>query len=104
MTISIDNEQKKYAVLAYSDYFKLDMLAKLKGEVKPTVINTNDLLFLSSVMAELSSNYESELSVINDTVAIKVRKDNGSEINFMFDIKLCEKYYNKINKFINEVL
>lgn len=104
MQISIDNEQKRYAVLDYSDYLKLDMLAKLKGEVKSTIISTNDLLFLASVMQKLSANYESELSVINDTITIKVCKDNGSEINSTFDLSICEKYYNRINAFICEVL
>lgn len=98
-----DSEQRDFVVLTLSDYVKLNTLAKMKGEVKPTMIKTNDLLFLSAVMQELSANYDSELSIINDTVTIKVCRD-GSEINAKFDLKLCEKYYNKVNKFISEVL
>lgn len=97
-------EKCEVVVLSLSEFVKLNMSAKIKGEVKPTMIKTNDLLFLSSVMKELSANYDSELSIINDTVKIKVRKDDGSEINSTFDLKLCEKYYNKVNKFISEVL
>ena len=99
-----DSEHRDFVVLAFSDYIKLNSMAKMKGEVKPTMIKTNDLLFLSAVMKELSANYDSELSIINDTVTIKVCKDDGSEINSTFDLKLCDKYYNKVNKFISEVL
>ena len=104
ITVKKDSEQRDFVVLSLSDYVKLNAVAKMKGEVKPTMIKTNDLLFLSSVMKELSANYDSELSIINDTVTIKVCKDDGTEINSTFDLKLCEKYYNKVNKFINEVL
>ena len=97
--------KKDYVILTLSDYIKLNTLAKMKGgKMKPTMIKTNDLLFLSAVMKELSANYNSELSIINDIVKIKVCKDDGSEINSTFDLKLCEKYYNKVNKFISEVL
>ena len=104
ITVKKDDEQRDFVVLSLSDYIKLNAIAKMKGEVKPTMIKTNDLLFLSAVMKELSANYDSELSIINDTVTIKVCKDDGSEINSSFDLKLCEKYYNKVNKFISEVL
>lgn len=103
ITVKKDSEQRDFVVLTLSDYVKLN-ISKMKGEVKPTMIKTNDLLFLSAVMKELSANYDSELSIINDTVTIKVCKDDGSEINSTFDLKLCEKYYNKVNKFISEVL
>lgn len=96
--------KKDFAILPLSDYIKLNTIAKIKGEVKSTIIKTNDLLFLSAVMKELSLNYDSELSIINDTITIKVCKDNGTKINSTFDLKLCEKYYNKVNKFISEVL
>lgn len=99
-----DSEQKDFAILKLSDYVKLNAMAKMNGEVKPTIIKTNDLLFLSAVMKELSANYDSALSIINDMVIIKVCKDDGTEINSTFDLKLCEKYYNKVNKFISEVL
>ena len=95
---------KDYVILTLSDYVKLNAMVKIKGEVKPTMIKTNDLLFLSAVMKELSANYDSELSIINDTVTIKICKDDGSEINSTFDLKLCEKYYNKVNKFTPTVL
>lgn len=104
ITVKKDLEQRDFVVLTLSDYVKLNAIAKMKGEVKPTIIKTNDLLFLSAIMKELSSNYDSELSIINDTVTIKVCKDDGSEINSTFDLKMCEKYYNKVNKFILEVL
>ena len=104
ITVKNDGEQRDLVVLTLSDYIKLNNIAKIKGEVKPTMIKTNDLLFLSAVMKELSAKYDSELSIINDTVKIKVCKDDGSEINSTFDLKLCEKYYNKVNKFISEVL
>ena len=104
ITVKNDDEQRDLVVLTLSDYIKLNKTAKMKGEVKPTMIKTNDLLFLSAVMKELSANYDSELSIINDTVKIKVCKDDRSEINSTFDLKLCEKYYNKVNKFISEVL
>lgn len=99
-----DSEHRDFVLIALSDYIKLNAIAKMKGEVKPTMIKTNDLLFLSAVMKELSANHDSELSFINDTVTIKVCKDGESEINSTFDLKLCEKYYNKVNKFISEVL
>lgn len=104
ITVKNDSEHRDFVVLTLSDYIKLNATAKMKGEVKPTIIKINDLLFLSAVMIELSANYDSELSIINDTVTIKVCKDDGSEINSTFDLKLCEKYYNKVNKFISEVL
>ena len=47
----------------------------MKGELKPTMIKTNDLLFLSALMKELSANYDSGLSIINDTVTIKGLSD-----------------------------
>lgn len=96
--------KEDFVILTLSDYIKLNTQAKMKGEVKPTMINTNDLLFLTAVMKELEANYNSELSIINDVVKIKVCKDDGSEINSTFELKLCEKYYNKVNKFISEVL
>ena len=99
-----DGEQRDFVMLTLGDYIKLNTIAKMKVEVKPTIIKTNDLLFLSAVMKELSDNYDSELSIINDTVIIKVCKDDGNKINSAFDLKLCEKYYNKVNKFISEVL
>lgn len=104
ITVKKDSEQRDFAIMTLSDYIKLNTMAKMKGEVKPTIIKINDLLFLSAVMKELSANYDSELSVINYAVTIKICKDDGSEINSSFDLKLCEKYYNKVNKFISEVL
>lgn len=104
ITVKKDSEQRDFAVLPLSDYVKLNTLAKMKGELKPTMIKTNDLLFLSALMKELSANHDSGLSIINDTVTIKVYNDDGSEIKATFDLKLCEKYYNKVNKFISEVL
>ena len=91
-------------MLTLSDYIKLNAAAKMKGEVKPTMIKTNDLLFLSAVMKELSANYNSELTIINDIVKIKIYRNDGTEIDSAFDLKLCEKYYNKVTKFISEVL
>lgn len=95
---------KEYVLLELSDYIKLNAQAKIKGEAKPTTIKINDLLFLSAVMKELPANYDRELSIINDTISIRVCKDDGRVINSTFDLKLCEKYYNKVNKFISEVL
>ncbi len=99
-----DYQQRDFVILPLSDYVKLDTMAKLKHAVKPTIININDLLFLSALMKELSASYNSELSIINDIVTIKIYRNDGGEIDSAFDLKLCEKYYNKVNKFISEVL
>lgn len=103
ITVKKDSEQRDFVILSFSDYVKLNAIAKTK-EVKPTMIKTNDLLFLSAVMKELPPCYNRELSIKNDIVTIKVCKDDGSEINTSFNLKLCENYYNKVNKFISEVL
>lgn len=86
-------ERLDYVVLELDEYNKLNSVAKTKLKY---YLSTNELLFLSALCKELNAQ---AINLIGTTVEII------SDVNYnKFDIKLCRKYYNKVSRFISEVL
>ena len=91
-----------YALLPLEDYTKLKQIANTKAKDCTTQISADDLIFLNSVIVALNPT-NCELEICKNTVTIKAEIENGF-INTSFDISLCKKYYNRVSKFIGEVL
>lgn len=68
------------------------------------MIKTEDLLFLGAVMEQLGKTQEHSLTIAGDNVIIYAKKPDGFIIRSAFALQLCEKYYNRVSKFIEEVL
>lgn len=93
-----------YVVLEYNEFIKLNKQANSKGYSSPTILNTQHILFLSSLIQTIGGKGFIELSNENDMVKIIIEKYNGDMIKSTFSLSLIENYYNKVSTFINEVL
>ena len=91
-------------------------LAKLEeGTYKPpqkpkqTRITSSDILFLASLYEYFGKHAYGDITIDGTTVTLDIHfyDDNLIEHRFYvssFDISLCSKYYNKVSKFVEEVL
>lgn len=104
MTIKNDpTKREDYVLIPLEQYITLNRLAKVNSK-GVTMIKTADLLFLSAVMTELSKQGLGEITVFDNTVTIRVTCGTEVLINSSFDISLCERYYNRVSKFIDEII
>lgn len=98
------NDYEEYVVLPFSDFSKLKSIAEMRQNDCVTMINVEDLLFLSA----LTDNYRKEgnvyLEIYKNTVTLHVSYCQEEIINSSFSLDICKKYYNNVNKFIEEVL
>ena len=104
MTIKSDiSKREDYVLLPLEQYITLNRLAKVNSK-GVTMIKTEDLLFLSAVMTELSKQGLGEITIYDNTVTIRITSGTDVKINSSFDISLCEIYYNRVSKFIDEII
>ena len=104
MTIKSDlSKREDYVLIPLEQFITLNRIAKVNSK-GVTMIKTEDLLFLSAVMTELSKQGLGEITVFDNTVTIRVTSGTDVVINSSFDISLCERYYNRVSKFIDEII
>lgn len=95
---------EEYVVLPFSDFSKLKALAEMRQKDCATMINVEDLLFLSALVDYYSNNGSVYLEIYENTVTLHVSYYQEEIINSSFSLDICKKYYNNVSKFIEEVL
>lgn len=75
---------------------------------KQTEITSSDLLFLASLFEYFGKHSYGDITIDGTTVTLHIHfyDKNLIEHRFIssFDINLCSKYYNRVSKFVEEVL
>lgn len=103
----IDEELQEYVLLSAEDYNNLETIRKMKSfelyGVSLKMIDYKTLLFLNTVMELLLTVQIKEFSIIGDVCIMKLETETGI-IDTCFSTNLCEKYYGKPLKFIEEVI
>ena len=103
----IDENLQEYVLLSAEDYNNLEAIRKMKSferfGVGLKMIKFDTLLFLNTVMQLLQTVEIKEFSIIDDVCIMKLEIETGI-IDTCFSTNLCEKYYGKPLKFIEEVL
>ena len=87
-----------YVLLSLSDYLHLEKQAHSEAE-----ISLDNLIFLSAVVRTISPKAEGKVTLADNSITLRVISDKGTIIS-TFSSDICEKYYNRIHKFIEEVL
>lgn len=101
----------------------IDYLIQLNGELdemnaelqehinetkKGTKIYSSDLLFLASLFSYFGTHSHGDVTLDGNTVHLDLFFYDKNlvlhEIKSDFDINICSKYYNRISKFVDEVL
>lgn len=96
--------KEDYVVLEYNEFIKLNKQANANGVSSPTFLTTEHLLFLTSLVQNLDGKGFIQLSNETDTVKLILEKKNGEMIRSTFSLSLTENYFNKVSKFIDEVI
>ena len=94
----------KYVILEEGEYRNLQRFAEAK---RPTVtkIDRKDLLFLASLSAQLEIYYDQiYFHLLPSSVNVIGLMDGEVMLDEIFSRDLCEKYHNRISRFISEVL
>lgn len=92
------SEHENYALLSLSDYLHLEKQAHSNAE-----ISLDNLVFLSAVVRTISPKAEGKVTLTSNSITLRVMSDKGMIVS-TFSSDICEKYYNRIHKFIEEVL
>lgn len=87
-----------YVLLSLSDYLRLEKQAHSEAE-----ISLDNLIFLSAVVRAISPKAEGKVTLTSTSITLRVISDKGMIVS-TFSSDICEKYYNRIHKFIEEVL
>lgn len=87
-----------YVLLSLSDYLHLEKQAHSEAE-----ISLDNLIFLSAVVRTITPKAEGKVTLTSNSITLRVISDKGMIIS-TFPSDVCEKYYNRIHKFIEEVL
>lgn len=87
-----------YVLLSLSDYLHLEKQAHSEAE-----ISLDTLIFLSAVVRTISPKAEGKVTLAGNLITLRVVSDKGMIVS-TFSSDICEKYYNRIHKFIEEVL
>ena len=95
---------EEYVVLPYSDFQKLKSIAEMRQKDCVTMISHEDLLFLSALADHYWKECTISLEILKNTVTFRVSNYQEEIINSSFSLDICKKYYNNVNKFIEEVL
>ena len=102
-----DENLQEYVILSAEEYNNLEAIRKMKSfelyGVSLKMIKFDTLLFLNTVMQLLETVEIKEFSVIGDVCIMKLETETGI-IDTCFSTNLCEKYYGKPLKFIEEVI
>ena len=92
------SEHENYVLLSLSDYLHLEKQAH-----SGTEISLDNLIFLSAVVRTISPKADGKVTLTGNSITLRVISDKGMIIS-TFAPELCEKYYGRIHKFIEEVL
>ena len=92
------SEHENYVLLSLSDYLHLEKQAHSEAE-----ISLDNLIFLSAVVRTISPKAEGKVTLAGNSITLRVISDKGMIVS-TFSSDICEKYYNRIHKFIEEVL
>lgn len=92
------SEHDNYVILSLSDYLHLERQAHSEAE-----ISLDNIIFLSAVVRTISPKAEGKVTLTGNSITLRVISDKGMIVS-TFSADICEKYYNRINKFIDEVL
>lgn len=92
------SEHENYVLLSLSNYLHLEKQAHSETE-----ISLDNLIFLSAVVRTISPKAEGKVTLAGNSITLRVISDKGTIIS-TFSSDICEKYYNRIHKFIEEVL
>lgn len=87
-----------YVLLSLSDYLHLEKQAHSEVE-----ISLDNLVFLSAVVRTISPKAEGKVTLTSNSITLRVMSDKGMIVS-TFSSDICEKYYNRIHMFIEEVL
>lgn len=87
-----------YVLLSLSDYLCLEKQAHSEPE-----ISLDNLIFLSAVVRTISPKAEGKVILTSNAITLRVISDKGMIVS-TFSADICAKYYNRIHKFIEEVL
>lgn len=98
------DKHEEFVLLPYSDFQKLKSIAEMRQNESITMINTEDLLFLSALVDYYCKQGNVYLEIYKNTVTLHVSYYEEEIINSSFSLDICKKYYNNISKFIGEVL
>lgn len=92
------SEHENYVLLSLSDYLHLEKQAH-----SGTEISLDNLIFLSAVVRTISPKADGKVTLTSNSITLRVISDKGIIVS-TFSPCVCEKYYNRIQKFIEEVL
>ena len=92
------SEHENYVLLSLSDYLHLEKQAHSEAEISP-----DNIIFLSAVIRTISPKAEGKVTLTGNSITLRVISDKGMIVS-TFSSDICEKYYNRIHKFIEEVL
>lgn len=98
------NNYEEFVVLPFSDFSKLKSIAEMRQKDCGTMITHEDLLFLSALADHYWKECNVYLEIFKNTVTFHVSNYQEEIINSSFSLDICKKYYNNVNKFIEEVL
>ena len=102
-----NDENEKFVVLPLSDFLKLESIRKIKTSslygVSVKMIKVELINFLNAVLVLLKTKEVIEYSIIDDTVRLHLVTTDGI-IKSCFSTVICELYYGRPLKFIEEVL
>ena len=102
-----ENDTEQFVLLTLEEYEKLESIRKMKTDnhygVKLKMIHMETINFLSAVMVLLKTKEVLEFSIIDDTVTLELITKDGM-IKSSFSTQLCEMYYGRPMKFIEQVL
>lgn len=87
-----------YVLLSLSDYLHLEKQARSEAE-----ISLDNLIFLSAVVRTISPKAEGKVTLTSNAITLRVISDKGMIVS-TFSADICVEYYNRIHKFIEEVL
>ena len=92
------SEHENYVLLSLSDYLHLEKQGHSDAE-----ISLDNLIFLSAVVRTISPKADGKVTLTRNSITLRVISDKGMIVS-TFSPSVCEKYYNRIHKFIEEVL
>ena len=103
----LDENLQEFVLLSAEDYNNLEAIRRMKiselNGVGMKMIKIETLMFLDVVMQLLLTTQIKEFVIYDSTCILKLETQSGI-IDSCFSTDLCEKYYGKPLKFIEEVL
>ena len=91
-------EYEEYLLVPKRDFEKLSSIAKAKCKIKLT---KDEIIFLGSVLSVL--HMRGEVEIEDDLIHLKLSNE-ANKVDTIFTRMLLEKYYNKVDEFVNLIL